>query len=59
MSATPVSTAPDEPLRPEERFALRLTLAGFGLMFAAGALMWLRYGPGIFVDSLNTVLGCF
>jgi hypothetical protein len=59
MSATPVSAVPEEPLHPEEKLALRLTLAAFGLMFAAGAVLWLRYGPSIFVEYLNTALGCF
>jgi hypothetical protein len=59
MSAAPVSANPDDRLRPEERLGLRLTLAAFALMFAAGALMWLRFGTDIFFESLNAALGCF
>jgi hypothetical protein len=59
MSVEPIQTRAEEPLHPEERMGLRLALAAFGLMFAAGAVMWLRFGPAIFMDAVNVALGCF
>ena len=36
----------------------RLALAGFGLIFAAAALLWWRFGAAVFVDSLTAVWNC-
>lgn len=41
------------------RLAVRMALGGFALMFAAGALMWLKFGPTIFVDLATAVVNCF
>ena len=41
------------------RLAVRMALAGFGLMFIAGAFMWLNFGPAIFVDLATAVVNCF
>jgi hypothetical protein len=41
------------------RLAVRVALAGFALMFVAGALMWLKFGPTIFVDLATAVVNCF
>lgn len=41
------------------RLAVRMALGGFGLMFVAGALMWLKVGPTIFVDLATAVVNCF
>ena len=36
----------------------RLALGGFGLIFAAAALLWWRFGAAVFVDSLTAVWNC-
>ncbi|MFN3889418.1 MAG: hypothetical protein ACK4MV_03400 [Beijerinckiaceae bacterium] len=41
------------------RLAVRMALGGFGMMFAAGAFMWLKFGPAIFVDLATAVVNCF
>lgn len=37
----------------------RMVAAGLALLTAAGVLMWLRFGSGIFFDMLATVQSCF
>ena len=46
-------------LNEDGRWIVRSVIAGFGLMAAAGAALWLHYGPSIFFDSLNALTGCF
>jgi hypothetical protein len=41
------------------RLAVRIAIGGFGLMFLAGAMMWLNFGPTIFVDLATAVVNCF
>ncbi len=41
------------------RLAVRMALGGFALMFVAGGLMWLKFGPTIFVDLATAVVNCF
>jgi hypothetical protein len=41
------------------RTAVRVTLAGFALMTIAAALMWVQFGPNMFVDLATAVLNCF
>ena len=36
----------------------RLALGGFGLIFAAAALLWWRFGAAVFLDSLTAVWNC-
>ena len=43
--------APERPLWP-------LALGGFGFILLAAALLWLRFGPAVFVDSLTAVWNC-
>ena len=45
------TAAPERPLWP-------LALGGFGLVLLAGMLLWLRFGPAVFVDSLTAVWNC-
>ena len=48
---TPADAAPERPLWP-------LALGGFGLIFAAAGLLWLKFGAAIFIDSLTAVWNC-
>lgn len=41
------------------RLAVRLVLAGFGLMFVAALAMWVSFGPTIFMDLATAVASCF
>ncbi len=41
------------------RFLVRAAIGGFGLMFVAAGILWLRFGPVIFYDTLNFALACF
>lgn len=41
------------------RLATRMALAGFGLMFAAAFIMWMSFGPMIFIDLATAVVNCF
>jgi hypothetical protein len=41
------------------RLAVRLALGGFAMMFVAGALMWVSFGPTIFIDLATAVVNCF
>lgn len=41
------------------RLAVRMAIGGFALMFLAGAVMWLKVGPTIFVDLATAVVNCF
>ena len=41
------------------RLHLWLILAGFGMMFLASILMWVRFGPAMFVDLATAVANCF
>jgi hypothetical protein len=41
------------------RLAVRIAIGGFGLMFLAGAMMWLNFGPTIFIDLATAVVNCF
>jgi CHASE3 domain sensor protein len=41
------------------RLAVRMAIGGFALMFLAGAMMWLKVGPTIFVDLATAVVNCF
>ena len=43
--------APERPLWP-------LALGGFAFILLAAALLWLRFGPAVFVDSLTAVWNC-
>ena len=36
-----------------------LALAGFGLLFVAGLLLWARFGATVFVDGLAMAWSCF
>lgn len=40
------------------RLAVRMALGGFALMFVAGAFMWVKFGPTIFVDLATAVVNC-
>ena len=42
-----------------ERPVWAVPLAGFGLILVAALLLWLRFGPAIFLDSLSAVWSCF
>ena len=44
---------------PGGRLVVRIALASLVVLTAAGALMWLRFGPTIFMDVLTTLQGCF
>ena len=33
--------------------------AGFGFAFAAALLLWLHYGPSVFIDGLAMAWSCF
>jgi hypothetical protein len=48
---------PDEQNR--SRFAVRIAVASLVLLTFAGALMWWRFGPVIFVDLLTAMQNCF
>ena len=57
-------TMPSDTHAPEEhalngRLVTRLALASFAVLLAAGALMWWRYGPVIFLDVLTSLQNCF
>lgn len=40
--------------------AWRYGLIGAGAILALGsALLWMRYGPAVFVDALGVVASCF
>ena len=41
------------------RIAVRVTLAGFALMTIAAALMWVQFGPNMFIDLATAVINCF
>ena len=41
------------------RLATRLALAGFALMFVAATVMWIHFGPLIFMDLATAVANCF
>ena len=41
------------------RLAVRLSLGGFALMFAAAGLLWVKFGPSIFMDLATAVVACF
>lgn len=41
------------------RLAVRMAVGGFALMFVAGALMWVGFGPAMFVDLATAVVNCF
>lgn len=41
------------------RIATRIAIAGFGLMFVAAIVMWIHFGPLIFMDLVTAVANCF
>ena len=41
------------------RLVVRLALVAVAALAAAGALMWHRFGPVIFVEMLTALQGCF
>lgn len=41
------------------RLAIRMAIGGFALMFVAASLMWVGFGPAIFVDLATAVVNCF
>ncbi|HEY8579583.1 MAG TPA: hypothetical protein VIL72_06825 [Beijerinckiaceae bacterium] len=60
--ATAASEAPhDEAARDAAaaRLVVRLTLAGFALMGVGALLMWVKFGPSIFMDLATAVIACF
>jgi hypothetical protein len=44
---------------PGGRQVVRIALACLALLTVAGALMWYRFGAGIFIGVLTTLQGCF
>ena len=60
MKADPgLADAAPEPSLADGRGLAHFAIVGFGLMFVAACVLWLRYGPGVFFDSLNALTGCF
>jgi hypothetical protein len=58
MSATPQIDAQDA--APTTRLGLWLLAGGFGLLLAAGLLLWWREGDRLFTDGLiAALLACF
>jgi len=41
------------------RIATRIAIAGFALMFIAATVMWIHFGPLIFMDLVTAVANCF
>jgi hypothetical protein len=41
------------------RLATRIAIAGFALMFIAATVMWIHFGPLIFMDLVTAVANCF
>lgn len=41
------------------RIQLWLIISGFVMMFLASLLMWVRFGPSMFVDLATAVANCF
>lgn len=41
------------------RLQFWLIISGFVMMFAASILMWVRFGPSMFVDLATAVMNCF
>ena len=41
------------------RTALWLVYAGFAMMALAGGLMWLKFGPSMFMDLVTAAMNCF
>jgi hypothetical protein len=41
------------------RIATRIAIAGFALMFIAATVMWIHFGPLIFMDRVTAVANCF
>ncbi|MDF2115862.1 hypothetical protein PY365_09785 [Roseiarcaceae bacterium H3SJ34-1] len=41
------------------RMATRIAIAGFTLMFVAATVMWIHFGPLIFMDLVTAVANCF
>ena len=41
------------------RVQVWLIVSGFVMMFLASLLMWLRFGPSMFVDLATAVANCF
>ena len=56
-----IAPTPAETIREtgSSRLALRLALAGFALLVAAGALLWARFGETMLADSLALIRSCF
>lgn len=55
---TPQSSEPLTDPAAAERPLWPLALGGFGLILIAAALLWLRFGPAVFLDSLTAVWNC-
>jgi hypothetical protein len=56
LDAAAEETARDAALT---RLAVRMAVGGFALMFVAGAIMWVGFGPAMFVDLATAVVNCF
>lgn len=41
------------------RLQFWLIISGFAMMFVASILMWVRFGPSMFVDLATAVMNCF
>jgi hypothetical protein len=57
MSPTESDTSAPPPFN--ARLFARVTAASFAALFVAGALMWWRFGPVIFLDVLTSLQNCF
>lgn len=49
-------TPPNAPHAPR---SLLMAWTGLGLMLAASLVLWLRYGPVVFIDGLSLAWSCF
>lgn len=58
MQSVPTHQTDDLPAH-DGRFATRIALAGFGLMFVSAAVTWVSFGPSIFYDALAFASACF
>lgn len=53
----PMTHAPQNPQH--QPAALLMAWAGLALMLAASLVLWLRYGPVVFLDGLAMAWSCF
>lgn len=54
----PLTRVGSPPAQPRRRIARELFVAGAGLAFLAAMMLWVRFGPTIFVDALGAVWTC-